>query len=111
MDEAPDAATQDINNTRAARLTLSDSSMSGGLIMKRVSRFRASAISLLTAFVTLLCSAGVGFAQDTLTKGGISGRVTDSAGAAIANAKVTITGPTGDRTVTANAQGEFELQN
>ena len=65
--------------------------------MKQASLFRASAISLLAAFVILLCSAGVGFAQDTLTKGGISGRVTDSAGAAIANAKLTITGPTGTR--------------
>ena len=66
---------------------------------------------LLGAFLILLGTAGLGFAQDTLTKGGISGRVVDSAGAAIANAKVTISGPTGDRTVTANAEGEFELQN
>src|SRR5215510_11877451 len=79
--------------------------------MKRISPFRAGAISLLASFVILLCSSGLGLAQDTLTKGGISGRVTDSAGAAIANAKITITGQAGDRTVTANAEGEFEMQN
>ncbi len=79
--------------------------------MKRVSPFRAGAISLLATLIILLWSSGLGLAQDIATKGGISGRVTDSAGAAIANAKVTVTGPTGDRTVTANAEGEFELQN
>ena len=79
--------------------------------MKRISPFRAGAISLLASFVILLCSSALGLAQDTLTKGGISGRVTDSAGAAIANAKVTITGQAGDRTVTVNAEGEFEMQN
>jgi len=79
--------------------------------MKRVSPFRAGAISLLASIAILLCSSVLGLAQDTLTKGIISGRVTDSAGAAIANAKVTITGQAGDRTVTANAEGEFEMQN
>jgi hypothetical protein len=79
--------------------------------MKQASLFRTFAMTLLAAFVILLCSAGAGLAQDTLTKGGISGRVTDSSGAAIANAKLTITGPTGDRTVTANSEGEFDLQN
>jgi len=66
---------------------------------------------LLASFAILLCSSALGLAQDIATKGGISGRVTDSAGAAIANAKVTITGQAGDRTVTANAEGEFEMQN
>src|SRR5499427_7345959 len=79
--------------------------------MKRVSPFRTGAISLLASFAILLCSSALGLAQDIATKGGISGRVTDSAGAAIANAKVTITGQAGDRTVTANAEGEFEMQN
>jgi hypothetical protein len=79
--------------------------------MKRVSPLRASVQSLLASAVILLCSSGLCLAQDTLTKGGISGRVTDSAGAAIASAKVTITGQAGDRTVTANAEGEFEMQN
>src|SRR5262252_3437090 len=79
--------------------------------MKRVSPFRTGAISLLASFAILLCSSALGLAQDIATKGGISGRVTDSAGAAIANAKVTITGQAGDRTVTANAEGEFEMLN
>src|SRR5262245_52239478 len=85
--------------------------MSGGLIMKRVSPLGTRAISLLASVVILLCSSGSGFAQDIATKGGISGRVTDSAGAAIANAKITITGQAGDRTVNANAEGSFEIQN
>jgi Carboxypeptidase regulatory-like domain len=79
--------------------------------MKQPSLFRASARYLLVAFVILLCSSAPGFAQDTLTKGGISGRVTDSNGSAIVNAKVTISGPLGDRTVTTNAEGDFDLQN
>jgi len=79
--------------------------------MKRVSPFRAGAISLLASFAILLCFSALGLAQDIATKGGISGRITDSAGAAIANAKIIITGQAGDRTVTANAEGEFEMQN
>jgi len=79
--------------------------------MKRVSPFRTGAISLFASFAILLCSSGLGLAQDIATKGGISGRVTDSAGAAIVNAKIIITGQTGDRTVTANSEGEFDLQN
>jgi len=50
-------------------------------------------------------------AQDILTKGGISGRVLDANGAAIAGAKVTIAGPIGERTATADAEGSFEIQN
>ncbi|HZF40366.1 MAG TPA: carboxypeptidase regulatory-like domain-containing protein, partial [Blastocatellia bacterium] len=46
-----------------------------------------------------------------MTKGIIRGRVMDSNGAAIASAKVTITGQAGDRTGAANAEGEFEMQN
>jgi hypothetical protein len=79
--------------------------------MKRVSPFRTGAISLFASFAILLCSSGLGLAQDIATKGGISGRVTDSAGAAIVNAKIIITGQTGDRTVTSNSDGEFDLQN
>lgn len=50
-------------------------------------------------------------AQDLVTKGTINGRVTDQTGASIAGAKVTVSGPTGDRTVTANAEGEFDVPN
>src|SRR5262245_9678204 len=50
-------------------------------------------------------------AQDLVTKGAINGRVLDQTGAAIANAKVTVSGQTGDRVVNANAEGEFEAPN
>ena len=64
------------------------------------------AVIVITFSLTNVC-----FAQDTATKGGISGRVTDATGAVIPNAKVTIGGPTGERVVNADAQGEFEIQN
>ena len=50
-------------------------------------------------------------AQDMVTKGAINGRVLDQTGAAIANAKVTVSGQTGDRVVNANAEGEFDAPN
>src|SRR5215813_3640708 len=50
-------------------------------------------------------------AQDLMTKGAINGRVLDPTGAAIANAKVTVSGQTGDRVVNANAEGEFDVPN
>ncbi|HJX89933.1 MAG TPA: carboxypeptidase regulatory-like domain-containing protein [Pyrinomonadaceae bacterium] len=50
-------------------------------------------------------------AQDVLTKGSIGGTVTDSTGAAIAGAKVTITGQTGERTETTNENGTFKVDN
>src|SRR5262245_52485908 len=58
----------------------------------------------------LLMACGA-FAQDLVTKGAISGRVVDVAGSALVNAKVTISGPTGDRVVNANSEGEFEIVN
>jgi hypothetical protein len=50
-------------------------------------------------------------AQDLVTRGAINGRVLDQTGAAIANAKVTVSGQTGDRVVNANAEGEFDAPN
>jgi hypothetical protein len=50
-------------------------------------------------------------AQDLVTKGAINGRVLDQTGAAVANAKITVSGQTGDRVVNANAEGEFEAPN
>ncbi len=49
--------------------------------------------------------------QDLATRGAINGRVTDSTGAAITNAKITVSGPTGDRVVMANESGEFDVPN
>ncbi len=66
---------------------------------------------VLFASLAMLILASLVSAQDTLTKGGISGRVMDAAGAVIAGAKVTISGPTGERTITTNSEGTFEVQN
>jgi hypothetical protein len=63
------------------------------------------------ALLLSLLSVCAAFGQDIATKGSISGKVVDSAGAAIPNAKVTISGPTGERLATADAQGDFEVQN
>ncbi len=68
--------------------------------------------ALFCAVILIMLSvSNTSFAQDTATKGGISGRVTDSTGAVIAKAKITLSGPTGDRVVIADAQGEFDIQN
>jgi hypothetical protein len=63
--------------------------------------------------VLLVCllASFAAFAQDLLTKGAIGGRVVDVAGAAVSNAKVTVSGPTGDRVVKANEEGAFEAVN
>src|SRR5262245_60959169 len=63
---------------------------------------------------SLACCLALSFSvlgQDLVTKGAINGRVLDQTGAAIANAKVTVSGQTGDRVVNANAEGEFEAPN
>lgn len=78
--------------------------------MGRTSFFIKS-LSPVSAFVFVLCLAFAGFAQDIATKGGISGRVTDANGAVLVKAKVTVSGPTGDRVVETNSDGEFEAQN
>src|ERR1700677_3391895 len=61
------------------------------------SRSRLSARFTLLALVALsallLCS--VAFAQTSVSNGSISGTVTDATGAVVPNAKVTMTGPTG----------------
>jgi hypothetical protein len=65
-------------------------------------------------FCSLACCLALaltGTAQDLVTKGTISGRVIDTTGAVVANAKVTVTGQTGDRVVLTNAEGEFDVPN
>ena len=63
-------------------------------------RFTLLALVVLSAL--LLCS--VAFAQTSVSNGSISGTVTDATGAAVPNAKVIITGPTG-QTVHATTSG------
>ncbi|HZS06328.1 MAG TPA: carboxypeptidase regulatory-like domain-containing protein [Blastocatellia bacterium] len=66
---------------------------------------------LLSALLFTLLATGTAFSQDLATKGSIAGRVVDATGAVIPNAKVIISGPTGERSVTANESGEFEATN
>ena len=59
----------------------------------------------------LSLSASVVLAQDVQTKGSIGGTVTDSTGAAVPGAKVTVTGQTGERSETTNESGIFKVDN
>jgi len=63
-------------------------------------RFMLLALVALSAL--LLCS--VAFAQTTVSNGSIAGAVTDATGAVVPNAKITMTGPTG-QTVHATSSG------
>jgi len=60
----------------------------------------------------ILCIALAGtaiFAQDIATKGSIGGVVTDTNGAAVPNAKVTVSGQRGDVTAETNEQGVYKF--
>jgi hypothetical protein len=61
--------------------------------MKDIANVRLIVCCVLTSLVVFCLSAA--FAQTTVSTGGIAGVVTDSSGAVVPNAKVTITGPTG----------------
>jgi Carboxypeptidase regulatory-like domain/TonB-dependent Receptor Plug Domain len=61
--------------------------------------------SIVGLFVLLL-SAGL-FAQESTVKGNLGGVVTDRTGAVVAKSKITLTGPTGNRTTTTDSQGRF----
>jgi hypothetical protein len=63
---------------------------------------RFTLLALVTVSALLLCS--VAFAQTSVSNGSISGTVTDATGAVVPNAKVTMTGPTG-QTVHATTSG------
>src|SRR5438270_866398 len=64
---------------------------------------------LLGAMIcALFLSLGVGaFAQESAVKGNLGGVVVDSTGAVIPGAKVTLTGPTGNSSVTSDTKGNF----
>jgi outer membrane receptor for ferrienterochelin and colicin len=51
------------------------------------------------------------FGQDIQTRGSIKGTVTDPNGAVLTGATVTVSGPTGDRTVTTGDNGLYEVTN
>lgn len=53
---------------------------------------------------SLLCAA-----QETAVKGNISGVVTDSSGAVVQAAKVTLSGPLGDKTSASDSEGNFSF--
>src|SRR5215208_1775572 len=63
--------------------------------------------SRILAFVAavVVATAGHGWAQETT--GSIAGRVSDPQGLAVAGATVTVTGPQGSQTFTADAEGRF----
>jgi hypothetical protein len=63
---------------------------------------RFTLLALVALSALLLCS--VAFAQTSVSNGSISGTVTDASGAVVPNAKVTMTGPTG-QTVHATTSG------
>ena len=63
---------------------------------------RFTLLALVALSALLLCS--VVFAQTSVSDGSISGTVTDASGAVVPNAKVTMTGPTG-QTVHATTSG------
>src|SRR5262245_42632865 len=86
--------------------------MPGGLIMKLKSKLRASAMSLLTAFGTLLLLAAGVFAQ-TQTTGTIEGTVTDPNGAVVPGATIKVTSPNLMRvqSATTDGQGRYRIAN
>src|SRR5579862_2267413 len=63
---------------------------------------RFTLLALVAVPALLLCS--LAFAQTSVSNGSISGTVTDASGAVVPNAKVTMTGPTG-QTVRATTSG------
>src|SRR6516165_8906324 len=69
---------------------------------------RLVAIFALTAMLFSLTAIGI--AQESTVKGNLGGTVTDPSGAVVAGANVAITGPTGQRSMTTDAEGRFLFQ-
>ena len=68
-------------------------------------------ILIALALCSSLLAYTAAFAQDRTTEGSIGGQITDQNGGAIPNAKITVTGPTGERTVNTNGEGVYEVLN
>jgi hypothetical protein len=80
--------------------------------MSNLNSSRPAARVVLLALVTLsaLLMSSVAFAQTSVSTGSISGVVTDASGAVLPNAKVTITGPTGQTLhATTGASGGYSV--
>src|ERR1700691_938069 len=79
-------------------------------MLKLNSSRRPSARFVVLALVALsaLLLGSVAFAQTSISTGSIVGNVTDSTGAVLPNARVTVTGPTGQTLhVTSNSSGSY----
>jgi hypothetical protein len=69
-------------------------------------------IVLLTVLAVMFAFVAPGFAQvtaESTTRGNLAVTVVDPSGAVVPNAKVTISGPTGNRTATTDNQGDFSF--
>lgn len=64
---------------------------------------------LLMAFILFGALTPQTFAQDIQTRGSIRGTVTDPNGANVPGARVTVTGPTGDRVTNVGTDGTYEV--
>ncbi len=69
--------------------------------------FRKLSIIVAGLFVALLMAQPLCAQQSTSVTGGLSGTVTDSTSAVVADAKVTITGPQGTRDVMTDSMGHY----
>jgi hypothetical protein len=80
--------------------------------MLKLNSSRSSARFLVLALVALsaLLLSSVAFGQTSIATGSISGNVTDATGAVLPNARVTVTGPTGQTLhATTNGAGSYSL--
>ena len=75
-----------------------------------ISRFRRAVLAAVFIAVPAALTAPVLCAQEiSAVKGGLQGSVTDASGAIIPNARVTFTGASDKRNVTADAQGRYSI--
>src|SRR4030095_12196865 len=79
------------------------------MVMIHKTSLRGSAGLCVCVLLCSLLAVGAAFSQDIATKGSIGGKVADSTGAVIPNAKITLSGPTGERTTTANESADLEF--